>query len=90
MVYVIPLICFVIPLIVGVVAMRHGMGWIVGVIAAVLAVFMVWAIWKGQQENGWDGIGYAIAAALMAAPGILGVLTGGAVGWWRRRKTVTN
>ena len=86
MVYVVPLVCFVIPLIAGVVAMRQNIGWAVPVIAGLAALIMAWAIWHGRQVQGWDGIGYAILAFLMAAPVILGVLTGGAIGWWRRRR----
>ena len=74
MVYILPLFCFVIPLIIGVLAVRHRMGWLVPVLALLGALFMAWAIWKGRQTTGFDGIGYAITAVLMAAPAILGVL----------------
>jgi len=87
MVYVVPILCFVIPLIIGVLAVRHGIGWAVPVLALLLIAVMVWAVWQGRQVRGWDGIGYAILAFLMAAPGALGVLAGGAIGWWRRRRT---
>jgi len=50
---------------------------------------MAWAIWKGRQMTGFDGIGYAIVAMLMAAPAILGVLIGGAIGWFRRRRAAS-
>lgn len=86
MVYVIPLLCFVIPLILGVVAMRQDMGWVVPLVAVLMAVLMAWAIWTGRQHQGWDAIGYGIFAALMAAPAILGVLIGGGIGWWQRRR----
>jgi len=39
--------------------------------------------------TGFDGIGYAIVAVLMAAPAILGVLSGGLIGWLRRRHAAT-
>ena len=77
------------PLILGVVVMRQGQGWIVPVVALLGAVVMAWAIWKGRQMTGFDGIGYAIVAMLMAAPAILGVLIGGAIGWFRRRRAAS-
>ncbi|RFU14729.1 hypothetical protein DZD18_00205 [Rhodobacteraceae bacterium W635] len=85
MVYIVPLFCFVIPLIVGVVAMRCRMGWVVPVLSVPGALIIAWAIWKGRQMTGFGGIGYAIVAVLMAAPAILGVLSGGLIGWLRRR-----
>lgn len=86
MVYVVPIVCFVLPLIAGVLAMRQRQGWLVPVLALLGALVMAWAIWKGRQLSGFDGIGYAIVAILMAAPAILGVLIGGAIGWFRRRR----
>jgi len=86
MVYVIPIICLVVPLIAAAVAMRKGLNWAPVAMALILAAIMAWAIWKGRQVSGWDGIGYGIVAMLMAAPGILGVAVGSAVGWWQRRK----
>lgn len=86
MVYVVPLLCFVIPLIVGVVLLRAGRGVMVVVLVLLLAAVMAWAIWKGRQLSGWDGIGYGIVALLMCAPGILGLLVGSAVGWWQARR----
>lgn len=86
MVYVIPLLCFVVPLIAGVLLLRAGRGVVVWVLVLGLAVVMALAIWKGRQLSGWDGIGYAIVAMLMCAPGILGLLVGSAVGWWQARR----
>ncbi|MEQ9259142.1 MAG: hypothetical protein RIG84_08580 [Roseovarius sp.] len=84
MVYIVPLFCFVIPLIVGVLAIRAERGWLVALFTVLLALLMAWAIWKGRQMQGWDGMGYAIVAMLMAAPGILGLLLGAAIGWVQR------
>ena len=86
MVYLLPLLCLVLPLIAGVVAVRHGRGWIVWLVALAAALVMAWAIWQGRQSQGFDGMGYAILAALVAAPAILGVLIGGAIGWIRARR----
>ncbi|WP_297769559.1 hypothetical protein [uncultured Roseovarius sp.] len=86
MVYVLPLLCFVIPLILGVLAVRHGYGWTVPTLAGLAALVIVWAIWRGQQEQGWDGIGYAIVAFFMAAPVMFGILAGGIIGWLQRRR----
>lgn len=86
MVYVLPLLCFVIPLIAGVVLVRAGRGVVVAVLAVVLAGLLAWTIWRGQLATGMDGLGYAIMAMLMWAPGILGLLVGSAVGWWQLRK----
>ena len=55
MVYVIPLLCFVILLIVGAVLLRAGRGVIVAVLILLLAALFAWAIWKGRQTTGWDG-----------------------------------
>ncbi|MEQ8293689.1 MAG: hypothetical protein RIA08_15915 [Roseovarius sp.] len=86
MVYLLPLLCFVIPLIAGAVLVRAGRGVIVAVLVLLLAGLLGWTIWRGQQATGMDGLGYAIMAMLMCAPGILGLLVGSAVGWWQRRK----
>ena len=87
MVYLIPLLCFVLPLIAGVLLLRGGRGLVVAVLVVMLAVVMAWAIWKGRQLSGWDGLGYAIVAMLMCAPGILGLLVGSGIGWWQTRRT---
>ena len=86
MVYVLPLVCLVVPLIVGVVLLRAGRGIVVAALILLLAVVMAWAIWKGRQLSGYDGIGYAIVGMLMCAPGILGLLAGSGIGWWQARR----
>jgi len=87
--FVVPILCFVIPLIAGLVAVRQGIDWAVPVLALGFAGLMVWAIWQGRQAQGWDGIGYAIIAILMAAPALFGTLVGGGIGWWRKRRAKT-
>lgn len=86
MIYVVPLLCFVVLLIVGFLAMRAGLGWIVIALAVGFACLAAWAIWIGRQESGWDGIGYAIVAILMATPAGMGVLAGGGLALWRMRR----
>ena len=56
-------------------------------LAAALAALFVWAIVKGRAApSGWDGVGYAIAAILMLAPALIGLGLGAALAWWRGRK----
>ena len=63
---------------------RHGIRWAIPVLCLVFLALMVWAIFEGRQAQGWDGIGYAIVALLMAAPALAGTLAGGAIGTWQR------
>lgn len=86
MIYLIPLVCLVIPMILGYVAVRNRKGAVVVVVALAAAGLAGWALWLGRQAQGWDGIGYAIVAVLMAAPAGLGVLIGAALAWWRHRR----
>ena len=86
MAYVIPILCFAVPLLVGVFACRRGMVWVIPLLCAVFLALMGWALWQGRQAEGWDGLGYAIVALLMAAPALVGVLAGGALGWWLGRR----
>lgn len=86
MVYVLPLLFFVVALLIGMVAMQHRRGWLVLLLAGLGVLVALWAIWQGRQLPGFDGIGYAMVAVLMAAPAVLGVLVGGLVGWFRRRQ----
>ncbi len=84
MVYVVPLVCLVIPLIMAVVLVRNGVGWAIPVLMLVGVGAIFWAISEGQKVQGWDGMGYAIFAMLMVAPAILGMLIGGVIGWVRQ------
>lgn len=81
-----------IPLVIGSVAALVGWGlargsrplvaWVVALIGAV-GVLVLWglAVWT----QGWDAIGYAIAAFLLLAPAALGCALGGLIEWIRRR-----
>ena len=88
MAVVIVLVCLIVPIIAGFYAVRNGMRWVVPVLIAGFGVLMLWAIWKGQNAQGWDGLGYALVAAFVAAPAILGAVLGGLLGWWRNRKAL--
>ena len=86
MVYVVPLLSLVVPLLGAfAVARRGGAIWVLPWTLALLAGIL-WAIWQGRQAQGWDGIGHAILAFLVLAPAILGAWIGTALGWWRRRR----
>lgn len=87
MIIVIPLVALTIGLIVGVVTLRNQMVVLFWVLAAALVGFGAWMFVLGRAaSNGWDGIGYAIAMTLMAAPCLLGLLIGGLIAYLRRRK----
>ena len=86
MVYLIPIVCLLVPLVVVMIAMQKDMRWVPGLIVAVCAIIMIWAIVKGQQAQGFDGLGYGIVAVLMAAPAIVGALIGALIGWIRARR----
>lgn len=82
----VPLVCFAVPFLVGLMVVRKRIKLVVPVLAAGFTILMIWAIYEGRQAEGWNGIGYAIVAILMAAPALLGTLTGAAVGFWHRRR----
>lgn len=68
-------------------AMRAGLGWMVVALGVGFACVAIWAIVTGRNEIGWDGIGYAIVAILMATPAGMGVLAGGGLALWRQRRS---
>jgi len=51
---------------------------------------MIWTFWKGENAQGWDGLGYFITAMFFMAPGVGGALIGGAFGWWKHRKSLAD
>ena len=83
---IVPLVCFAIPFLAGLILVRKRIKYLVPAFAIGFAILMIWAIYKGQQAQGWDGIGYAILAILMAAPALIGTLVGAAVGLWQRKR----
>ncbi|MBM1229296.1 hypothetical protein JQU24_09070 [Ponticoccus sp. SC6-38] len=87
MVYVVPLLFLTGGLVLGVLCLRWGIGWLVVVLVLIAALLAAGAIREGRAVSGWDGIGYAIFAMLMMAPAILGLLLGAAIGLYRRRKS---
>ncbi|WP_411890700.1 hypothetical protein [Yoonia sp. SDW83-1] len=55
---------------------------------------LLWAGFTGtmffgmEQASGWDGFGYVIALAFLAAPAGAGLGLGGLVGWLRGRRMI--
>ncbi len=88
MVWLVLLLCFGVPLVIGALTVRHGAGWVVPVLAAVFLGLIVWAFYEMQQRQGWDRLSWALLAYIMAGPACLGVLTGGGAGLWLRRRAV--
>ena len=86
MVYVVPLLALLGGIVLGVLIDRHGRPVLVPLLLAILGGLFAWAIWKGRQMSGWDGIGYAIFAVLMVAPVGMGLLGGWLVAMIRRRR----
>ena len=89
MIYAIPLFCFIVPFVAAIYALKHHRGRTVLVAAGVTGALMIWAIVQGQRAQGWDGLGYAIAAFLMAAPAVLGMSAGALLGLLRRRRAAS-
>lgn len=87
MIYAVPLFCFFVPLVAALYALKNYKGRAVLVAAVVTGLLMVWAILQGQKAQGWDGMGYAIAAFLMAGPALLGMSAGALLGFLRRRRS---
>lgn len=83
MVYVVPAVCFLVPLIVCIFLMRHGQRRIVIGLGVILCIGVVWGILRGQGAQGYDAIGFGIFAMLMCAPALIGTLVGGAFGLWK-------
>ena len=86
MVYLVPFLCFVLHLILGVFFMRWQAGKIIPVLLLIGAVSIYWAVSYSQQQIGLIGIEYAIFAFLVIAPAMLGLAIGGVVGWVRARR----
>ena len=84
MVYLVPLLCFVLPLILGVILVRRQFGKAIPVLLVIGAGAIYWAFAQGQQQPGLDGIGYAIFAMLIVVPAMAGLFIGGIVAWARR------
>ncbi|ROU00284.1 hypothetical protein [Histidinibacterium lentulum] len=77
MVYIIPVIGFLIGLGPGFLMARKGQAWAAAVLILVGIAAGVWMVLEGRaQTNGWDGIGYGIVAFLMIAPAVAGVTAG--------------
>ncbi len=83
----VPIAALILPCILTYFIIRAGNRALVIVILLALAASMVWGIWKAQQYTGYDGLGYALFAVLMAAPAILGTLLGWLMGWIANRRT---
>lgn len=86
MFYIIPFVCFIVALVSAMAAIKMSKGRILLLLGAGIAAFMLWALLKGQQAQGWDGMGYAIAAFLMAGPALLGLMAGSILGLLRKRR----
>lgn len=86
MMYAIPITCFVAGLFAGLYAMSRWSGRTVLITATLLAVSIGWMILQGQQAQGFDGVGYAIGAFLMAAPTLFGLSAGSILVLLRRRR----
>ena len=86
MVLIFPICAFIIALGLSFLLIRQQMRWaVICLMIGCIAVF-AWAIWRGEQAQGWDGIGYAIIAILGCIPAFLGAAVGWLIGWMRNRK----
>ena len=88
LVFIVPAIAFIIT---GAIAYFSGRARSTPVLTAlgvIWAGFTGWMFFGMQQTTGWDGLGYAIALVLLAAPAAVGIGLGGLVGWVRSRKDI--
>jgi len=90
MVYLIPISCFLVHALVGFWGARRGFIRRVLFYSGALGAVMIWTFWKGENAQGWDGLGYFITAMFFMAPGVGGALIGGAFGWWKHRKSLAD
>lgn len=77
---------FLLPLVLAYAAVRQRWRWGVPVLLAGFTLVGLWMIWKAETTPGWDGLGYALVALLVCAPGLLGTGCGGLIGWWRNAR----
>ncbi|EPX82197.1 hypothetical protein [Salipiger mucosus] len=86
MVYLVPAVACALFAILGHLLARAGRaGWVlIALLGLVLAG--AWALVQGRAEQGYDALGYAIVLGLLVLPGTLGLLLGGALGLYRRRR----
>ena len=86
MIYILPLVCFILPLVAAIFAMKHCKDRSIWISAACLFALGIWAILQGRQAQGWDGIGYVMLAVFLAGPAMMGLIAGGIWGIFRRRR----
>ena len=86
MIYLIPLLCFLIPAGMAYLVVWNRLRWVVPALIGALGVIMGWTLWQARQHVGWDAFGYLIVAVLMTAPAILGLAAGAGIAVWRRRR----
>ncbi|MEO3414906.1 hypothetical protein AAFO92_09645 [Roseovarius sp. CAU 1744] len=85
MVYILPLICFILSLIAARFAIKYYKDSAVWIAVLCLFGLAIWAIFQGRQAHGWDGLGYMILSVLIAMPAQLGLIAGAIWGQTRER-----
>lgn len=85
--YAIPGACFVVGILFGFLLGRRQAWLMLWLTAAAMMGVVIWQ-WIAAQgaQSGWDGIAMMLAIFLFLMPGVIGLLLGGGIAWWRARR----
>lgn len=84
--YVIPAACFAAGGLLGFLLGRAQAWALLWGTVAVLTVVVGWQWFRAQSAvTGWDGMAILILVFLFLMPGLIGLLVGAGVSWWRGR-----
>ncbi|UYV36112.1 hypothetical protein N4R57_13860 [Rhodobacteraceae bacterium D3-12] len=85
--YAIPAACFVVGVLFGFMLGRKRAWLMLWLTAAAMMAVVIWQWIEAQgAQTGWDGIAMMLAIFFFLMPGVIGLLLGGAIAWWRARK----
>lgn len=82
--YVIPAACFAMGVLFGFMLGRKRAWLMLWLTAAGMMAVVIWQWIEAQgAQTGWDGIALMLGIFLFLMPGVIGLLLGGGIAWWR-------